>query len=96
MKELVIASRRVTIETEKLSKGLADLHAEDPERAAALAFGMLDGQIIEHFEKNFEKSVKKQFSEVVNIMWEDEINAFIKTCREEITTGIYSHAKMIV
>lgn len=96
MKVLNLIGRTVSIDTDKLSKGLCDLHNEDEEMKAALAFGMLDAKLCDIFETNLTESIKKQFSSVTNQLFKDEIKTFTNECIREIEKGVYSYAKMIV
>jgi hypothetical protein len=95
MKELILLSKSVKVETDKLSKGLCAMHEEDEEKRAVLAFGMLDAKLCEIFSENLSKSIKAQFSEVTNMIYEDEIKAFVKEVNNEVTKGVYRYIKII-
>lgn len=95
MMELKILSRCVKVDTEKLSKGLCKMHEEDEDKRAVLAFGMLDAKLCEIFAENLSKSIKAEFSDVANMIYKDEIKAFIKEVNNAVTKGIYKHIKII-
>jgi hypothetical protein len=96
MKTLEIASRRVSIDTDKLSKGLCDLHASNDEMKAVLAFGMLDAKLCEMFEEQLSSSIRKQFSEIANDLFKTRIESFIKECVNDIEKGVYRYADFMV
>jgi hypothetical protein len=93
---LNISGRTVTINIEALSKGLHDLHAEDEDKKAVLAFGMLDHGLCELMETNLAQSIKKEFSPEANELFKERIETFISDVNSEIAKGVYQHAKMIV
>ena len=96
MKELILLSKRVTIDTDKLSKGLCEMHEEDEEKRAVLAFGMLDHKLCEIFKTSLSKSIKKQFDKETNVIFENQINRFIEEVNNEVTKGIYRYIKIIL
>ena len=96
MNKLTIRGKTVTVDMDALSKGLCEMHNEDEEKRTILAFGMLDAKLIEIFERNFSKKIKAQFSEGANVLYQEEIESFIKRCSNEIEKGIYKYAKIVV
>lgn len=96
MNKLTIRGKTVTVDMDALSKGLCGLHEQNENTKTILAFGMLDARIIKSFEDNFSEGIKSQFSEGANVLYQEEIESFIKRCSNEITKGIYKYAKMVV
>ena len=96
MKTLKILDRTVSVDIEKLSKGLYEMHKEDENKEAVLSFGMLDFKLCELMELNLNKAIKKQFDEHTNDLFKTRIKQFSKDCSNEITKGVYKYAKMIV
>lgn len=96
MKKIEILGRSVSIDTDQLSKGLCELHNEDENKKAVLAFGMLDFQLCEMFNKMVEEAIIKEFSTVAYTYFKKEIDTFIKDCQNEINKGVYKYAKLIV
>ncbi len=96
MKVLEVAGRRVTINIDLLSRGLCDMHNQYEEKKLVLAFGMLDAQLIEIFERNMTKMVKDEFTPEANELFKDRIEAFINDVNNEIAKGVYKYATMVV
>lgn len=96
MKTLEVSGKTIKIDTEKLSKGLCDLHNQNKDMKTMLAFGMLDAKLCEMFKKNLSQSIKGQYSDLSNELFEQRINTFINECVNEIERGVYSYAKMVV
>ena len=96
MKEIKILSRSVKVDTEKLAKGLADMHKQKTETYLALQFGMLNAPLMEMFKKGIEVKILNQFSEVAKMIYEEEINAFITDCFSEISKRVYHFVDMKV
>lgn len=96
MKEIKLLSRKVSVDTEKLAKGLAELHKQNTETHLALQFGMLNAPLMEMFKEKIETSINKEFSEVAKMLYQDEIKAFINDCVEEIQKRVYHYADLKV
>src|SRR5690606_2636349 len=96
MKTLEITGRIVRLDTEKLSIGLLEMHEEDKNKKAILAFGMLDAKIMQAFEYNLKQSVYSQFSKEAQELFKSKIDSYLKDCIKEISIGIYQRAKMVV
>lgn len=96
MKVLELLSRKVSVDTEKLSKGLCELHNEDEDKKAVLAFGMLDFELCEMMDKGISERVKKEFDTITNDLFKSRIDDFIKDCQNEVAKGVYKYAKMVV
>lgn len=96
MKVLELLSRKVSVDTDKLSKGLCELHNEDEDKKAVLAFGMLDFELCEMMDKGIKERVMKEFDSITNDLFKSRIDDFIKECQNEVAKGVYKYAKMIV
>ena len=96
MKVLELLSRKVLVDTEKLSKGLCELHNDDEDKKAALAFGMLDFELCEMMDKGINERVKREFDSITNDIFKSRIDDFIKDCQNEVARGVYKYAKMVV
>ena len=96
MKEIEIAGRKVSINIDAVAEGLHELHAEDPNKKAILAFGMLDAGIMEQASKDLNELIKSKFSAEANEIFAGRIKEFIKDCEHKIAVGIYQRAKMVV
>ncbi len=96
MKVIKVMNRTVSLDTDQLSKGLCDLHNEDPDKRAVLAFGMLDFKLCEVFDKAVKERIIEEFGTLAYTYFKDEIDAFIKDCQNEINKGVYKYAKMVV
>jgi len=99
MKELKILERSVSIDTDKLSKGLCEMHNENPDMKLMLSFGMLDAKLCEIFDQQLAEQVKAKFSEHANDLFKDRIDrikAFIDDCNNEIGKGVYRYAELVV
>jgi len=95
MKELIILGRSVKVDVDKLSKGLCELHEEDEDKKAVLAFGMLDAQLCEIMEKQLKESIIKEFSPEAYDLFKLRIDQFASDCNNEVAKGVYRYAKMI-
>lgn len=96
MKEIEVSGRSVKIDIEKLSQGLCEMHNEDENIKARLAFGMLDLKLCELMNDMLKERVLKQFSTEAYDLHKLEIDTFIKEASAEISKGVYKYAKMIV
>ena len=96
MKVLELLSRKVSVDTEKLSKGLCELHNEDEDKKAVLAFGMLDFGLCEMMDKGIKERIIKEFDTITNELFKGRIDDFIKDCQNEVARGVYKYAKMVV
>jgi hypothetical protein len=96
MKTFELLGKTVTIDTEKLSKGLHDLHAEDDNKATILAYGMLDAQLCELMEKGLKEAIIGQFEPITYDLFKLRIDEFIRDTTNEVINGVYKYAKMIV
>jgi hypothetical protein len=94
--ELILLKRRATIDTEALAKGLSEMHEENPDLKAIWAFGMLDHDLCEMFEKSLFESINNSFSSVIQMAFDNEIKKFSKDCFAEISKRAYSYAKNMV
>ena len=96
MKTLEILGKKVTIDTEKLSEGLCDLHNQDEGKRTMLAFGMLDHGLCEMFDKILMEKVRSQYSSDAVELFGGRIDKFVTECSNEIQKGVYQYAKMVV
>lgn len=96
MKVLELLGKKVSVDTDKLSKGLCELHNEDEDKKAVLAFGMLDYELCEMMDKGIKERVIKEFDSITNDLFKSRIDNFIKYCQNEVAKGVYKYAKMVV
>jgi len=96
MKTIELLGKTVSVDTERLSKGLCELHNEDEDKKAVLAFGMLDFELCEMMDKGISKKVKNEFDSITNDLFKSRIDDFIKDCQNEVARGVYKFAKMVV
>ncbi len=96
MKVLELLGEKVSVDTDKLSRGLCELHNEDEDKKAVLAFGMLDFELCEMMDKGIKERVIKEFDSITNELFKGRIDDFIKDCQNEVGKGVYKYAKMIV
>lgn len=96
MKKIEILGRSVSIDTDQLSKGLCELHNEDENKKAVLAFGMLDFQLCEIMNNGIKERIIKEFTPDTYSLFKKQIDDFIKDCQNEVNKGVYKYAKMIV
>lgn len=96
MKVFELLGRKVSVDTEKLSKGLCDLHNEDEGKKAGLAIGMLDFELCELMNKGIKNRIIKEFDTETNELFKGTINDFIKDCQNEVSKGVYRYAEMVV
>lgn len=82
MKTIELLGKTVSVDTEKLIKGLWVLHNEDEEKRAILAFGMLDFELCEMMDKGISKKVKNEFDSITNDLFKSRIDDFIKDCQK--------------
>lgn len=95
-KSIKLFGKTVTVNTEKLSKGLCEMHEADPDMRMRLSIGLIDHQLCEMCSKNLAESIKKEFSATTKAIYEEELDSFIKDCNNEIQKGIYSHATCMI
>jgi hypothetical protein len=93
---LEINGRMATVDIEKLSKGLYDLHCEDEDRKAVLCFGMLDAKLCEIMETQLKDKIFEQFSLGTQALFKIKIENFCNKCFNEICKGVYNCAKNIM
>lgn len=96
MKTIELLGKTVTVDTDKLSQGLCELHNEDEDKKAVLAFGMLDFGLCEMMDKGIKERIIKEFDPVTNELFKGRIDDFIKDCQNEVARGVYKYAKMVV
>jgi hypothetical protein len=96
MKTFELLDKTISIDTEKLSKGLCELHNENKETKSVLAFGMLDSDLCEIFSSNLKSKLIKQFEPFVYDLFKNRINDFINECENEILNGVYKYATLVV
>lgn len=96
MKVLELLGKKVSVDTDKLSRGLCELHNEDEDKKAVLAFGMLDFELCEMMDKGIKERVIKEFDSITNELFKGRIDDFIKDCQNEVAKGVYKYAKMVV
>ena len=96
MKTLILNGKIVTVDTDKISKGLCKIHEEDKHKKTALAFGMLDNDLCKIFTQGISEGIKKEFDETTNDLFKNRIQDFIKEVENEVLTGIYKHIKIII
>lgn len=94
--KLEIAGRSVTVDIDNMSKGLCDMHNEDQDMKAVLAFGMLDAGLCDMFKRHLTEKIKKEFSPEANEIFKERIKDFIQYVNNEVTKGVYKYAKLIV
>jgi hypothetical protein len=92
--ELKIANRNVIVDTEKLSKGIYQLHVDEG-CLTPLKFGLLDAKIMETLERQLTERFREEWKGHYEVHSE-QINLFHKAVVKEITVGIYKNTKMIV
>ena len=95
MRNLEISGRKVTANTEALAKGLYEMHKEK-DALAPLAFGMLDAQLMEMFERHLKQKVHEQFSRDILVSHKEVIGDWLRECTREVTVGIYKQSTMLV
>ena len=93
---LKVAGRTVTIDIDKLSRGLCDMHNDNEDMKTVLAFGMLDAGLIDMFDKNLKERILSEFSEEAKELFSDRINTFINDVCNEVAKGVYKYANMVV
>lgn len=96
MKKIELLGKTVSVDTDKLSRGLCELHNDDEDKKAVLAFGMLDFDLCEMMDKGIKERIIKEFDTVTNELFKGRIDDFIKDCQNEVSKGVYKYAKMIV
>lgn len=96
MKVLELLGKTVSVDTDKLSKGLCELHNDDDYKKAVLAFGMLDFELCEMMDKGISKKVKNEFDSITNDLFKSRIDDFIKDCQNEVAKEVYKYVKMVV
>lgn len=95
MKIFELLGKTVSIDTDKLSRCLSELHNEHEDKKTVLAFGMLDFKLCELMEKEIKKSIIKQFDDFTYELFKSRIDDFIKEVQKEVFSGVYKYSKMI-
>jgi hypothetical protein len=94
--ETRIGLMKVKCDTNELSKALCNLHEQAPDIALRLSFGLLDHDLVTEFAKAVTLGIENQFDASHQVLYAEEIEAFVDKCLHEIEKGVYKHAKMIV
>lgn len=95
MRELEIAGITVTADTEQIANGIYQMHVEK-DALGPLAFGMLDAQLMELFDKQLKQSTYAKFSPEARDLFKQRIDDWVRECSKEVSTKIYKQAKMVV